>query len=183
MYHGRLIPKLITVQDDLDDESDAIAIIDDYLPKEFAVFLEVYKEFPSPKIKIYTPVSMKQILDMQFALTREFLIENKLVKKLVHIHPLCYSKHYKNNMNDTQYINVLCYVNILGESEQVERFFVMILELDDLQDKKAHMTMLIEKINVITTKVSSNIEYLEDLDLQTFIKAFKIVFKQQSFNM
>jgi len=194
-YEQKIIPALTMYDDDLDGGDPIVAVSDNYLPLEFRIFLSVYKEFPSNKIKIYSSDFMKKITSMQFDSTRKSLLEGGRddVCKIVHIHPLCYSKHYKNSVADTQFINILCYVNILGFDinppennnfgEIDERFFVIVLEMDNLQDKEAHNKLVIEKITTISERVKSNIEYLEDLDLQTFMRAFKTVLKQQLFNM
>jgi len=194
-YEEKIIPALGMVSDDLDGGDDIVAVTKCYLPYEFRLFIQVYKEFPSNKIRLYSPKFLQKIASIQFAMTRDMLIEEgpEGACKLVHIHPLCYSKHYRNSIVDTQFINILCYVNILGFDinppeknnfgEVDERFFVIMLELDDLQDRKAHKKALIEKIETITERVKSNIEYLEDLDLQTFIHAFETIRRQQLFNM
>jgi hypothetical protein len=194
-YEQKMIPELTMYEDDLDGGDPIVAVSDNYLPQEFRIFLSVYKEFPSNKIRLYSSTFMQKITSMQFDLTRNALLEGGRddVCKLVHIHPLCYSKHYKNSVADTQFINILCYVNILGFDisppdnnnfgEIDERYFIIVLEMDNLQDKEVHNKLLIEKITTITERVKSNIEYLEDLDLQTFMQAFKTVLKQQLFNM
>lgn len=194
-FHQPIIPSLEMIQDDLDSDTDSeslvLAVVPTILPSEFLTFLDVYNVFPSNRIRLYSPKYMGQIADIQFAMTREELIIDgeSTVRKMVHIHPLCYSKHYKTSIGDKQFINVMCYVNILDNAEKKEygnpdeRFFVLVLEFDNLQDKETHRSLLIEQIQSITQNVQHNIEYLEDLDMQTFVRAFKLVLKQQSFNM
>jgi len=196
-FHQPIIPALKMIEDDLDDSYDeendnrALSIVPALLPSEFLSFLDVYNEFPSNRIRLYSPKYIGRVADMQFAMTREELTLSGEhgVRKMVHVHPLCYSKHYKTTISDKQFINVLCYVNILDQSEKKEygdpdeRFFVIMLEFDNLQDKETHRALLVEQIQSITQNVRHNIEYLDDLDMQTFIRAFKTVLKQQSFNM
>jgi hypothetical protein len=193
-YEEKMIPALSMIGDDLDDGDDIVVITKFYLPYEFRIFLTIYTEFPSYKIQLYSPNFMQKVTSLQFTMTRDALLEGRdTACKLVHIHPLCYSKHDKNSITDIQFINILCYVNILGfdinppEKNDFggvdERFFVIILELDNLQDRKVHKQLLIEKIKTITDRVESNIEYLEDLDLQTFQNAFETVLRQYQSNM
>jgi hypothetical protein len=126
---------------------------------------------------------MKTIADSQFHEMRNMLRDTGDVQYLIYINPLCYSKHYKSSLNDKQYINVLCYINYIDNSYDEERFFVLVLELNDLQNKEQHKKTLTNEINHIVQNVRSNIEYLDDLDVQTFLRTIKILFKQQLFNM
>lgn len=184
-YHTDIIPGIELFQDDLglDDDQLITAVIPKKLPHEFLTFLDVYREFPNNKIRLYSTEFMISIADSQFHEIRGIMRENGEVRDLIYINPLCYSKHYKNSMDDKQYINVLCYINHIDNSYDEERFFVLILELNDLQNMESHKKHLIAEINQIVQNVKSNIEYLEDLDVQTFLRTVKILFKQQLFNM
>lgn len=188
-YHTDIIPGIEFLQDDLDYEkpigaSECItAIIPKKLPHEFLTFLNVYREFPNNKIRLYPIEFMVTIADSQFHEIRNILRDTGDVQDLIFINPLCYSKHYKSSLNDKQYINVLCYINYINNSYDEERFFVLVLELNDLQNMESHKKHLIAEINHIVQNVRSNIEYLDDLDVQTFLRTIKILFKQQLFNM
>jgi len=185
-YHMELIPRIEYFDDDLADENVdqfITGIIPKKLPQEFLTFLDVYKEFPNNKIRLYPTEFIKTIADFQFHEIRNILRDTGDVQKLIYINPLCYSKHYKSSLNDKQYINVLCYINHIDNSYDDERFFVLVLELPDLQNKEHHKKTLTAEINHIVQNVRSNIEYLDDLDVQTFLRTIKILFKQQLFNM
>jgi hypothetical protein len=182
-YQEKIIPMITTVYDDLLTDEHASMVVENYLPIEFLMFLEVYREFPNNKIKLYSPTFMRTIASSQFTITRKMLIDGSDTS--VHIHPLCYSEHHRCNMLDKQYLNVMCYVNIMTvdltckksryDDADDERYFILVLEVEDFSDNVDKK--LIEKISVITQNVQSNIEYLEDLDLQTFMKTIKIVAK------
>jgi hypothetical protein len=191
-YDLDLIPTFALLVDDLDDnpeeEYDIITtLLNNLLPLEFRTFLELYREFPSDKIRIYSPDFMSTVAHIQGTLIRNTFLTHgaEEVNKMITIHPFCYSKHYKGDITDIQYINVLCYLNVIGEygeSTDNNRYFILILELDNLQDDDTHRKLLMNHINVITTNVYMNWDYLEDLDLQPFTIAVETLIKQQKFN-
>lgn len=195
-YESELVPIFAMLVDDLDWELDSspdecdvgITIVNSALPIEFRTFLELYREFPSDKVRIYSPEFMNVCANMQGTLIRDTFMTSgaEEVNKMITIHPLCYSKHYKGDITDIQYINVLCYLNVIGEYGEPtdkSRYFILILELDNLQDDDTHRKLLLEQIKVITTNVYMNWDYLEDLDLQPFTGAVETLIKQQKFNL
>lgn len=193
-YDMELIPIFALVEDDLDDIELITTVVNSGLPLEFREFLELYREFPSDKVRIYSPEFMMTCANMQGAVVRDTFMTSgaEEVNKMITIHPLCYSKHYKGDITDIQYINVLCYLNVIGEygeptedfsNEKTSRYFILILELDNLQDDNTHRKLLKEQIKIITTNVYMNWDYLEDLDLQIFTGAVETLIKQQKFNL
>lgn len=185
-YNKNIIPGLELLYDDLCisklNENVITAITPKKLPPEFLTFLTIYKKFPNNKIRLYSPDFMIEIADLQFHEIRTILLTGE-IKDLIYINPLCYSKHYKNSLDDKQYINVLCYINYIDNSYDEERFFVLVLELNDLQNMEIHKKHLKNELNHIVQNVRSNNEYLDDLDVQTFVRTIKLLFKQQLFNM
>lgn len=194
-YNFNIIPVFAMIEDDLNDTGEVeTTIVNHELPLEFRTFLELYREFPSDKVRIYSPEFMNACARMQGTLVRNAFLENGVddVNKMITIHPLCYSKHYKGDITDIQYINVLCYLNVIGEygeptddysTDRVSRYFILILELDNLQDDDTHRKLLMDQIRMITSNVYMNWDYLEDLDLQLFTGALEMLIKQQKFNL
>lgn len=196
-YNLKIVPIFAVIEDDLNDSNNTCLVttlISSELPFEFKVFLELYKMYPSDKIRIYPSEFMHTCSNNQNTLIRNTFLSNNIeeVNKMITVHPLCYSKHYKCDISDKQYINVLCYLNVIGEygepidefsNEKTSRYFVLILELENLQDDDTHKKLLIDQINIITNNVYINWDYLEDLDLQQFGVALETLIKQQKFNL
>lgn len=191
-YDCELVPVLTLVDDDIDSTFLALpkmsTLINTQLPLEFQIFLKLYRDYPSDKVRVYTPDFMEACANGQSNVVRKAFIEYGIdeANKMITIHPLCYSKHYKGDISDTQYINVLCYLNIVGEygiPSDNNRYFILILEMENLQDDESHKQLLIDQLKMITTNVYMNWDYLEDLDLQPFVSAVEILIKQQKFNL
>ena len=150
------------------------------------MFIKWYKEYPTTKIKLYSPKVLHKLLKQQRQYTRKHL---KYVNNIVHLTPICYSKHYRANTDDNQFISVLCYVNALddeildGLGNFYERFHVIILGIQDMRDKKEHYDALSGAIFDITRKIERNVGYLEDLDLITFCQCYDRLIKKQKFNL
>lgn len=185
-YNDKCVVMLEYVEDDLEDGDPVISIEGTTIPMEFRMFLKKYKEFPTTKIKLYHPDTLKRLFISQKIHTRENMDE---IENIVHFTPLCYSKHYKTNIDDSQFISVLCYVNALDEDileglgTFYERFHVIRLDLDDLQDREAHDIELHNAVFDLTERIEGNIGYLEDLDMMTFCECYDYLLKKQKFNL
>ena len=136
LYDNNYIPVTEIVEDDLFMGDDIVDIISDKLIEEFRMFLEIYREYPSTKVKIYPPSFLGRIAVDQLTMARKIVVNDQSLKNLVYFHPFCYSKHYKGSATDSQFINVLCYVNIMDPDisedfgDYDERFYVITIEID-----------------------------------------------------
>jgi hypothetical protein len=185
-YNSPLMVRLDYVEDDLFEGDTVIAVESGHLPWEFEMFIKWYKEYPNTRIRLYRPELLRKLLKQQIRHTQDRL---DCVDNIVHLTPICYSKHYKGNMDDRQFINVLCYVNALDEAVLndlggfYERFHVITLEIEDMQDKNEHYEALCDAIFDLTDKIESDIGYIEDLDLMTFCQCYDRLIKKQRFNL
>lgn len=185
-YNENLIVCLSVVDDDLFDEGSTISADRGPLPFEFQLFVKYYQEYPDTRIRLYQPKVLQKLVIQQIKYTHKRLSDTS---RLVHLTPICYSKHYKGDMEDKQFINVLCYVNALnsnvfsGLGSSYERFHVITLELEDMQDKEKHYQALSDAIFDLTNKIESDVGYLEDLDLMTFCQCYDRLIKKQRFNL
>ena len=184
-YNGPLVVYLNYVEDDLLGEDIVVSAEGTQLPLEFQLFIKYYQEYPDTRIRLYQPKILQKLVLQQIQYTHK----RSDTSRVVHLTPICYSKHYRGDMDDKQFISVLCYVNALDNSvfndlgSRYERFHVIILELDDLQDKKEHYDALVDAIFNITNKIESNVGYLEDLDLMTFCQCYDRLLKKQKYNL
>ncbi len=184
-YDESFVVCLSYIEDDLFDEDNVVSAEATQLPLEFRLFIKYYKEYPDTRIRLYQPKVLQKITLQQIQYTHKKLDTGRVV----HLTPICYSKHYKGDMDDKQFANVLCYVNALDNSmfndlgSLYERFHVITLELEDMQDKKEHYDALVNAIFNITNKIESDVGYLEDLDLVTFCQCYDRLLKKQKYNL
>ena len=189
LYDNNYIPVTEIIEDDLFMGDDIVDIISDKLVEEFRMFLEIYREYPNTKVEIYSPAFLSRIAGNQLTKAKEIVISGDSLKNLVYFHPFCYSKHYKCAADDLQFINVLCYVNIMDPDVSVdfgdydERFYVITIDMDDLQDSEAHHDMVYDRIRHLTNNILKSFDYLEVITLHTFVKAYDLLVNNQKFNI
>ena len=184
-YDGPLVVCLKYVEDDLFGDGIVVSAEGTQLPLEFRLFIKHYQEYPDTRIRLYQPKILQKLVTQQIHYTHQ----KPDTSRVVHLTPVCYSKHYKGDMDDKQFVNVLCYVNALDKSvfndlgSLYERFHVITLELEDMQDKKEHYDALVEAIFNITNHIEGDVGYLEDLDLMTFCQCYDRLLKKQKYNL
>jgi hypothetical protein len=185
-YEKPMLACLEYVEDDLFEDDTVVSVERCKLPLEFELFIKRYKDYPNTKIRLYHPRVLQKLLLKQMVHTQKHLNKSDCI---VHLTPICYSKHYKANMEDRQFISALCYVNALNDEvlddlgSFYERFHVITLEITDMQDKLEHYESLYGEIFDITKKIEGNIGYLEDLDLMTFCQCYDRLLKKQKYNL
>lgn len=170
--------------------SPAFGIQEDAFISEFYIFLYVYLHAPSPFIKIYSYKYIHNIVTSHVKDLCEILLEDDVgFPQLVYFVPLCYSKHYKTRWEDTQYVNVLCYMNVIDTKSadlfpKDRRFTVFQLALDDLTKKQEHLEKL-EKFLIAKTDsiFGTDLSPIRKLEFMTFAQALDLLMKQHEYNL
>lgn len=206
-YKEITIPSISSCYTDLDDNDDDFQekmyfVNEEPIPIEFNIFLHEYKKSPSVHVRPYPPELIQQIILKQRENIRRFLInmgEKLDLHGISYLVPLCYSKHYPSHYRDGQYINVLCYINLIDKElepefpEPCERYITFIVEMDDLDNVNNHYLAIKKFLNKISRSVSTSDsaskvnEYYYPQDLarsaQSFEKCFDILIQNQNFNL
>jgi hypothetical protein len=196
-YQNIQVPTVAWCYDDMADDSNTkiYFISTKLVPVEYLMFIHEYSLSPSIQIKPYTPESVAGFTKEQISFLRGFEFNNFLDTKVILLTPLVYSKHYRVNLKDKQYITVLCYVNLIDqllESEfPDERYITITVELKDLDDKDEHHKKLIKEILKITQSIMepeqkmSYFIYPQNVaeKCESFDKSLEEIFSQQRFNL
>lgn len=205
-YQKIKIPFINSYYMDLDDmeiQDKVYFIGDENIPIEFSIFLQEYYNSPTVYIRIYPPnIIEKNIIEHKNKL-RERIINMKIDKPdlygIIFLVPLCYSKHYRSHYKDKQFINILCYINIIDKDlesdfpETYERYIVLNIELNDLENNELHYDTLFKYLMDISKSIISNdpqnklkdYYYPQDLayNAQSFEKCFDVLIQNQKFNL
>src|SRR5271170_2075457 len=183
---------------DIDEDNDINYFVgEDDLPYEFKIFLQEYNINPTIYVRIYNPqIIIKTIADHK-NIIRDKIINSDLSQpnlcRIIFLVPLCYSKHYRVHYKDNQFINVLCFVNIIdNELKNIfpdERYVVISIEVDNLEDNEVHcFTMQKYLLSIYKSIVSDDPQdkiaeycYPQDLAncLQSFDKCFDNLIQNQ----
>lgn len=182
---------------DLDEEPEKIYFVSSKnMPNEFSIFLEEYYINPTVYVRLYPPEVIQNSINFHKNKLRSYLDTDLNLIKVIFLVPLCYSKHYKAFYHDKQYINILCYINIIDENLKKlfpEKYIVLSLELDDLENNEEHFNSIQKYLNNISKSIfSENIKdkiadysYPENLasNSKSFERCFDILLQNQKFNL
>lgn len=137
--------------------------------KEFVSMLDIYRNFPSPFIKIYPPKIIKEFIYKCKLDALDKIVEKKNKKKLCYKIPLCYSKHYNNYNESDRYINVLlCVLNIYLKEETDKtntQFLVVKLHVQNLRNKMECSYALKKYINEVNFGITNMKSFAEEMAL------------------
>jgi hypothetical protein len=208
IYRGLKIPSISSCYSDLDfdDEENQEKIYfiqDDPFPHEFLMFVQEYYKNPTVFIRIYNPDIIKKNINEHKNELRKIIFNNQNDKPnlygVIFLIPLCYSKHFRMHYKDTQYINVLCYINVVDKDLESdfpdinERYIVFTIELDDLEDNDLHYREVQNLLMNISKSITSqdpndkvpDYYYPQDIacNAQSFEKCFDILMQNQKFNL
>ena len=190
-YRKIRFPGIISVASDFDDEDDFMLLstqLSSYIDTK--IFYSEYSRTPSTKISLCSPEFLKRVYNGQHRLLQDKLCNCEAIDKLVFFNPICYSKHYKKKPKDKQYINLLCYINIIGithegiELSECERYVPLYI-FDTLKNEKNMEQTIEEHIMDKTIRINENIEDLSDIlqNSQTIDSALEIVLNNYYYNL
>lgn len=204
-YHELKIPFIDSCYMDLDfidpAESEKCYYVGEHsIPYEFMVFLREYYDSPTVYVKIYTPEIIKKVITDHKNKLREYLClytEKPELYGIIFLVPLCYSKHYREHYKDKQFLNILCYINLidknLADDFPDEKYIVLTVDIDDLEDNDAHYSIMQKYLASITKSITSDkvqdkiadYYYPQDLaqNAQSFDKCFENLIRNQKFNL
>jgi len=189
----------ITEDISLDDENvkEIIYFIGDTeVPDEYKLFLQIYQQNPSVFVRLYNyDVIDKMVVYNKTLLKSRIrqICETSTITNCLLLYPLVYSKHYKTNINDTEYINVLCYINIIDDNLKNvplgDRYIYLRINVADLENNNAHYDTLINYLKEITCSILNDGPKVKDFyypqDLlsasQTFDKCISQLLLNQKF--
>lgn len=189
---------------DFDDEPEKVYIVcEENIPNEFRIFIQEYYNSPTVYVKLYPPEIIKKSIMEHKNKLRDYLInmsDGKLeLYGRIFLVPLCYSKHYKIHYKDKQFVNILCFINVVDKElesdfpEMHERYIVLTIELEDLENNEFHYELLQKYLMSISKSiVSDNSQdkipdyyYPQDVaqNAQSFDKCFDLLIQNQKFNL
>jgi hypothetical protein len=176
-YRTCTMPVLSSTYSDLDDE--IVQLIEQVdLPLEPRAFFYEYFASPSVIATLYPANFINITMVNQSSTMRQMLISNLLNNALIFI-PLCYTPHYRLHNKDNMYINVLCYVSLVGLKGNInfpevhERFIVLTIEMTTLTDLELHYNEVRATI-INKIQIDDNIEEIIR-GLQSCEEAFGIL--------
>lgn len=193
-YESLMIPYLVEYENDFDNNGSTQEILygveTDIFLTEFYIFLNCYLNSPSPFIKIYKSQYIEEIIRLQQSHLCDILLNNSTLDQLLYFIPLCYSKHYKTQWDNAQYINAMFYVNCIDKkiNSQLpadgERFIVVKLNITDLTDKELHSSELTKLIFTMTDDINCNdFSKVRPLVMQSFSNSLQILIDKQVYNL
>ena len=155
-YAGIKIPILREI--DSWDSGVIYTTADRPIPNDILVFLHIYMRSPNVHIKIYLSETIGKVTTVHKARIQSG-IEKKNTNNLILFMPICYSKHYKLNYKDRQYITAICFVNVvdrtLDQKFPADRFIVIHFELIDLEDNVENRVKMMEHVANMTNSILS----------------------------
>jgi hypothetical protein len=205
-YHELTIPTIGWCVEDLDldsDEPEKVYYVDSQgLPSEYYILLSEYAKSPSILVRLYAPEMLEQLSKSQTNFVRgtSAAVSGQFqASKLILLHPIAYTKHYRTSLKDKQYVAVVCYVNLLDEDlnndfpDEMERYLVLTVDLQDLDDKEEHYKKVSEMCLKITRSLITNnpkekiSEYIYPQniaeDCQPLDRCLETILEHQKFNL
>lgn len=165
-YEKVLLPGVIDeeIEDDLDDGVKQIIHrvlpTNMALPREFKLFLSIYRKYPHVAISLYFPSFLHKVATLQVKIARSYEFRDNSFLTL--LTPLCYTKHYQLEQKDSQYLIVLFHFTPLGKRAQEltpdERYFVHHLAVKNLENEEEHQVALLTFMENIMKTIAENKE-------------------------
>jgi len=174
--------------DGQDDKELIISIKTDAFVPEFMMFFEIYKQYPSPFVRLYPLSFMEELFSAQYKDLRN-KINNDNLNNLVYLVPFCYSKHYRTQKIEKQCINILCYINIIDSVMNARapinshRFVTLEMEQEDGMISQTHIKSLTAFIMEYTENIQNGNIYIEHLEMTDFPHALREIMNKQCFNL
>lgn len=135
------------------------------LSDEYYIFIYLYALYPSILIKPYPIDVMINIISYQQKWIEQRIInmvdESELNDILLFI-PICYVKHFKQSKLDKQFIATLCYVNVADANleekfpSDYERYYIITIDIEDMENNNEHYQSLKNYINSMTTSIADS---------------------------
>jgi hypothetical protein len=172
---------------DLDEET-MLFIVDKSIPLDVRIFFCEYFRRPNVIVSLYPANFIKSVSSQQASYLRQKLLIDTTLSGVLLFTPLCYSKHYRVNLKDKQYVNVLCYTNIIDlnlESEfpaMDERFVVFEIPVSNM-DGEEHFTEIQEFLSFKTEElIDADIHEITQ-NVQSIVHGFETLLENHYHNL
>ncbi len=174
---------------------DSGKLVKSNMPTEYFILLRIYKIYPSIKVKLFPIKHIYDMIDHQNKYLDSSASTSTLKSKnldTIYTIPICYTKHFKKNKQDEQYISVLCYCYMVHKKSTSifnGHFYSMDFNVDDMDNFKSFVDCVFEEIRHIIQQTSTefpDVKYIPANIISKskyFEEAFSEFYKKQYFNM
>lgn len=152
-YTKIMVPHLCWFTCDINDSNRTFASIQLYsAPLEINMFFYKYMKNPSTKVILYSAEFIRSIILDQLSELQEKL-SSDLIDNIFLLIPICYAKHHKMCIQDTQKLCILCYVNLIDTKLEDyfplanERFIICDMPAKNFDDIPAITKCCLEQEN------------------------------------
>jgi hypothetical protein len=180
-------------EDDLEDDLDTTfylvyCMVEKDFPIEVTLFIEMYSNYPEPKINLLQPEYINRFLlfnRKELNSLNLYLSTKPKYDNILFLIPVCYTKHYKQNYRDINYVTVLCTINIIDDHIESElknknnRYLILHVSLNNLDNNAFILAEIEHYIHKIYKSIRTNEskdkikEFYYFQDILNIAKSFK----------